>query len=254
MLTTLIAAQMLCCAPTLSHVAPAHLALLALAQAPANDKPAAPRESEAQRPAGTAPINFLETHKQEYVMPDEPTLLEVGPATYLSIDGTGDPAGEQFQARVGALYGAAYSLKMAEMRQGRDFVVAQLEGLWDVPEESFENAAAPKDDWKWQLLIRVPDTITDERLREVTATFKQSGVETTDLHVIKLDEGRCVQLLHVGPYDQEAADIARMRSFMKEKGYVATGLHHEIYFSDPRTVAPEDLRTILRQPVKPVEK
>ena len=145
----------------------------------------------------------------------------------------------------------AYTMKMASKFAGRDYGVCKLEAQWWVDSGKWFTSES-KDDWSWRLLIRTPDFIGN---REMEATRRQLAEKGKDplfnqVELIALDEGQCVQMRHVGPYDQEAESIRLMESFAAEQGCRFDGLHHEIYLSDPRRVAPEKLRTILRMPVK----
>ncbi len=190
-------------------------------------------------------IDLYKLHKPEYVTPKQPAFVDVKTARYLAVEGQGKPGSELFQAQVGALYGAAYTIKMTGKSAGRgDFKVCALEGLYsDIDHE--------KHTMKWKLLIRVPDFVTERDLLEaVTALMKKGkGGEAGNVRIETLKEGTCVQALHVGPYDEEAATMARMEAFAKENGRVLGSPHHEIYLSDPRRVPPERLRTILRFPL-----
>ncbi len=171
-------------------------------------------------------IDLYQLHKSEYAAPKKPVLLTCKPAQYLAIKGRGEPGGEAFQAAIGKLYKAAFTIKMASKFAGRDYVVCKLEGIWRA-----------KDDWT--LLIRTPDFIGASEVRQPGSQVKLE----------KLDEGRCVQVLHVGPYDGISAAVGRLQQFAAGEKLRLRGPHHEIYLSDPRRVAAARLRTILRQPV-----
>lgn len=201
--------------------------------------------------ANAEKIDLYKLHKDEYVAPKKPVLVEIKPANYLTISGQGDPGGELFQARIGALYGMAYTIKMTSKFAGKDYVVCKLEGQWWSDESPGDFSKVPKDKWQWKLLIRTPDFVGDEELRKTADALTKKG-KTPDVKLVNLetiDEGRCVQMLHVGPYDKEGETIRAMKAFAEEQGLVLHGLHHEIYLSDPRRVAPDRLRTILRHPV-----
>jgi len=192
-------------------------------------------------------LDLYKLHKAEYVTPKEPVLIHVGAAKYLTADGVGAPGGEKFQEAVGALYSMAFTMKMAKKFAGQDYKVCHLEGLW----WGFEQMEA-QDQWRWKLLMRVPDFICDRMLKATAARLKEKGRPDSPVEVRleTLKEGRCVQVLHTGPYSNEPATIARMKTLAESKGLSFAGAHHEIYLSDPRRVAPEKLRTILRMPVK----
>lgn len=176
-------------------------------------------------------------------------VVDVPDLRYLMIDGHGDPNGPAFAEATAALYPLAYRLKFASRQQlGRDYVVMPLEGLWWADDMAAFTAARDKSRWDWTLMIMVPDWIGDDL---VAAAREQAGT-TADVRLATLSEGRCVQTLHVGPYDGEAEVLARMHhEVIPGHGLRMTGRHHEIYLSDARRVAPERLRTILRQPVAP---
>ncbi len=192
-------------------------------------------------------VDLYKLHKSEYVTPTEPVLIDVGRAKYLTVDGVGAPGGEKFQEAIGALWRAAYTMKMTRKFAGQDYKVCHLEGLW----WGFERMEA-QDTWRWKLLMRVPDFITARDLKETAASLKAKGKgdSPVEVRLETLKEGRCVQALHTGPYANEGATIARMKASAESNGLSFGGPHHEIYLSDPRRVAPEKLRTILRMPVK----
>jgi len=178
-------------------------------------------------------------------------LLEIKLAKYLAIAGRGDPAKDAFQAKLGALYNVAFTVKMARKSAGRDYAVSKLEGLWWVNGDKPFMEVPPKD-WNWKLMIRAPDFITQKDVDSAIAKLreKRKPAEVADVKLETLDEGRCVQMLHVGAYDAEAPTVAQMQTFAAENGLAFHGLHHEIYISDPRRVPPARLRTILRHPVR----
>lgn len=190
-----------------------------------------------------AKLDLYLEHRDEYVAPREPALVEVGPARYLAIIGHGKPGEAEFANAVGALYTVSFTIKMASKAAGSDYAVSKLEGLWWKEGVSVE--------WTWQLLIRVPEFITKKHLSEAIAKLlerdKDEMVSRVTLET--LDEGKCVQVLHVGPYTAEQPTLAKMRAFAKQQGLSFRGRHHEIYLSDPRRVEAAKLRTILRQPV-----
>ena len=179
--------------------------------------------------------------------------MEVKPASYLAISGQGAPSGEVFTASIGALYGMAFTIKMTRKFAGlQDYAVCKLEGLW-WSESAANFAKLPKDQWLWKLLIRTPDFIKDDDLRQSVAVLlkRGKGEDVKRVRLESLAERLCVQMLHVGPYDRECETIAVMRAFAEKQQLGFAGKHHEIYLSDPRRVPPERLKTIVRQPVRP---
>lgn len=197
-------------------------------------------------------FDIYEAYKADYVTPKKPALADLKPAHYLLIAGQGSPEGKVFQAKVGALYNVAFTVKMARKFAGRDYTVSKLEGLWWVNDANREFLDVPRDLWNWKLLIRVPEFITKKEVEEAIAKLQQKDkpAEVAEVRLEALDEGRCVQMLHVGPYDREAPTLAQMSAFARQKGLTFHGLHHEIYLSDPRRVPGERLRTILRRPAR----
>lgn len=181
-------------------------------------------------------------------------VLEVPRHRYLAVDGSGDPnTAPEYADALAALYPVAYTLKFASKRElGRDYVVPPLEGLWWADDYSAFTTARDKSRWQWTMLLLVPGWLDSddvaaaiEGVRAKSAPIKLDAVELRELV-----EGRCVQILHVGSFDDEGPVLAQMHDeFMPEQGLRPRGLHHEVYLSDPRRTAPEKLRTILRQPV-----
>ena len=183
---------------------------------------------------------------------DAPQLVDVPDLQYLMIDGHGDPNTPTYIAAVSALYPVAYALKFASKRGGRDHVVMPLEGLWWAEDMGAFTTRRDKTRWAWTLLIMVPDWITTEAFG---AAVGQVGAgrrseRLADVRLETLSEGRCVQALHVGSYDDEAPLLRHMHDeFIPAHGLRRVGRHHEIYLGDHRRVEPARRRTILRQPV-----
>ena len=182
-------------------------------------------------------------------------FLDVPELRYLMLDGHGDPnTSPAFTAAIETLYPVAYTLKFASKRElGRDYVVPPLEGLWWAQDMSSFTSARDKSAWDWTLMLVVPDWLGPEH---VDAAIEQVGAKKTlpprlaDLRHEVLAEGRCVQTLHVGSFDDEAPVLAHLHDeVIPGAGLRPAGTHHEIYLSDFRRVAPARQRTILRQPV-----
>lgn len=184
------------------------------------------------------------------------SIVDVPAMTYLALDGSGDPnASAEYAAALEALYTVAYTVK-AHSRTviGRDFVVPPLEGLWWADDMS-AFIRRDKSAWHWTMLIALPDWITAEVVETARAAArKKKDLPAIDaLAVRTLNEGRSVQILHLGSYDDEGPTLERLhRTYLTETGYAPNGHHHEIYLSDARRTEPAKLKTILRQPVKPV--
>lgn len=200
-------------------------------------------------------LDLYKKLKNEYVVPREPVVVKTKPAKYLTAEGQGAPGSREFQAAIGALYNAAYTIKMSKKFAGRDYRVCHLEGLYWVEGMPLDVWPESREAWHWKLLIRVPDFIREKDLGDAVVKAKSKGktepVENVKLE--RLEEGSCVQMLHVGPYADETTSFSQMRALMADKGMKQIAPHHEIYLSDPRRVAPEKLRTILRIPVSAAE-
>jgi hypothetical protein len=196
-------------------------------------------------------IDLYKLHKQDYVATKKPVLLSIKPATYLTISGQGEPGGEVFTDRIGALYGAAFTIKMTRKFAGQqDYAVCKLEAQWWANGQK-DFSRVSKDQWLWKLLIRTPDFVAAAELDQAVATLRKKG-KSRSVEKVKLEsftEGLCVQMLHVGPYEREAETIAVMKAHAERNALKLHGRHHEIYLSDPRRIPPERLKTILRHPV-----
>ena len=198
-----------------------------------------------------AKLDLYKQFKSEYVTTKDPVFVVVGPAQYLSIAGRGAPGGDNFRAHVGALYAVAFTLKVAEKFAGHDYKVCHLEGQWWADDGTDFRAHQPKE-WHWRLLIRVPDFVTQKELDDAIETVVRKKKEQLPTLVMleKLTEGRCVQMLHVGPYAEEKTAVTKMEQMVEREGLHFHGPHHEIYLSDPNRVPAQRLRTIVRYSVE----
>lgn len=182
-------------------------------------------------------------------------LVDVPRMQYLMVDGAGDPnTATAFADAVTALYPVAYALKfLARAELGIDTVVMPLEGLWHAPDMDVFTARRDKSAWRWTLMILVPGHITPEMFERALAGASAKKDASPSLSAVRLeplDEGLCVQTLHLGAFDDEGPVLDEMHHrFIPEHGLAMRGMHHEIYFSDFRRVEPAKRRTILRQPV-----
>lgn len=183
-------------------------------------------------------------------------VLDVPPMQYLMLDGHGDPNSPQFADALETLYPVAYTLKFASKRElGRDYVVPPLEGLWWAQDMDAFTTARDKSAWDWTVMLMVPDWLGPDVVARAVEQVAAKGrpARLDDVRLEPLAEGTCVQTLHVGSFDDEADVLAHLHDVVvPEQGLRLAGRHHEIYLSDVRKVAPEKLRTILRQPVEPV--
>lgn len=200
-------------------------------------------------------IDFKKAYKDIYNPPAGGFVtVEVPEMQFVKVDGAGDPNTTQsYRAAVEWLYSTSYAMKFAaKAALGKDYTVPPLEGLWwaDDP-ASF--VARRKDEWKWTMMIMVPDFVEQTMFEAAVAkTERKRGAAPASLRLERYDEGPSLQALHIGSYDDEGPLLAKLHyDVMPSRGLTFNGPHHEIYLSDPRKTAPEKLRTILRQPVKP---
>ena len=182
-------------------------------------------------------------------------LVDVPDMRYLMVDGHGDPnTSTAWDDALAALYPVAYTLKFASKQElGRDYVVPPLEGLWWADDMDAFTTSRDKSRWDWTAMIMVPDWIDHAAFEAALARAgaKDPPTRLGDVRLESLSEGRCIQTLHIGSFDDEAPVLERLHhEVLPEQGLRLDGKHHEIYLSDVRRVAPEKLRTILRQPVR----
>ena len=207
--------------------------------------------------------DFKKEYKEFYMPKAAPEIVTVPPMNYIAVQGVGDPndADGAYQAAIGLLYGVAYTIKMSKKGDHRidgyfDFVVPPLEGFWQQPgTDGFD--CTRKQDFRWISVLRLPDFVTpadvDWAIAEASAKKKQ---DFSAVAFRSIDEGLCVQMLHVGAFDDEPANVARMDAFAAANGYIPdlsdARLHHEIYMSDARRVPPEKWKTVIRHPIRAV--
>lgn len=207
------------------------------------------------------PFDYKKEYKEFYLPKAVPQLVTLPPMQYLAVRGKGDPnvEGGAYQQAIGLLYGVAYTLKMCrkagyEIDGYFDYVVPPLEGFW-YQEGTDGVEYAHKDAFCWISVIRVPDFVSradfDWAVAEASRKKKQ---DFSAVEFLTVDEGLCVQMMHLGAYDDEPASVARMDAFLAQNGcandFSAERMHHEIYLSDPRKTPPEKRKTVLRHPVR----
>ena len=208
-------------------------------------------------------FDFKKEYKEFYLPKAKPELVTVPPMNYIAVRGKGDPNEEDgaYKQAIGLLYGIAYTIKMSKKGSHQidgyfDFVVPPLEGFW---QQSGSDTIdyAHKENFEWISVIRLPDFVTkadfDWAVQEAAAKKK---LDFSPVEFLTVDEGLCVQCMHIGPYDDEPATVAAMDAFVQANGY-ANDLtdvrrHHEIYLSDVRKTVPEKLKTVIRHPIKKV--
>jgi len=204
-------------------------------------------------------VDFKKTDKELYQAKTTPVIIDVPEMLFIAVDGKGEPnTSQEYADAISALYSLAYTIKMNN-KSVLEYVVPPLEGFWQVNDENFWGGGASitdKSKFEWTMVIRQPDFVNEDiftAARELLAR-KKPELDTSKVRLVKIKEGLCAQVLHVGSYDDEPKTVALLNSFAVDKGYEIDisdiRRHHEIYLSDPRKVAAEKLKTIIRHPVK----
>jgi len=200
-------------------------------------------------------IDFKKEFRDLFAPPKMFMIAEVPEMQFLMVDGHGDPnVAPEYQEAVEALYAVAYKLKFNSKQQlQKDYVVPPLEGLWWAEDMATFTNARDKSQWDWTMMLMTPAWITTEAYAEALEQIRKTkNLATLDKIRLQLfHEGLSVQIMHVGSYDDEGPTLIKMHNeFIPQNGFVENGKHHEIYLSDPRRVVPENLKTILRQPIR----
>lgn len=224
-------------------------------------------------------FDFKKEYKEFYLPKDKPDIVKVPSMNYIAVRGEGDPNQEDgdYKKAIGLLYGIAFTIKMSKKGDHQidgyfDFVVPPLEGFWWQAERYPLDAIlqsdragrregmdgidyAHKEDFHWISVIRLPDFVTKNDFRwAIEEATKKKKLDFSKVEFLTVEEGLCVQCMHIGSYDDEPITVAMMHEFMERQGYeldiTDKRLHHEIYLSDARKVAPEKLKTVIRHPIK----
>ena len=208
-------------------------------------------------------FDFKKEYKEFYMPKNKPEIVKIPPMNYVAVRGKGNPnvEGGDYQQAISILYAVAYTLKMSYKTDYKiegffEYVVPPLEGFWwqdNIKGIDYSN----KDTFNWISVIRLPDFITEKDFAwAVQTATKKKKIDCSLAEFLTIDEGLCVQIMHQGSFDSEPATVALMEAFLKEQGYEndinKQRLHHEIYMSDARKVAPEKWRTVIRHPIKKV--
>ncbi|MCL1893832.1 MAG: GyrI-like domain-containing protein [Holophagaceae bacterium] len=205
-----------------------------------------------------APFDFKKHSKELYSPTAKPSIIEVPEMVFITIDGQGNPnTSKAYAEALEILYSLSYSIKMSKgdsRPEGFfDYVVPPLEGLWWGVDSGA--GGIDKDKLCWTSMIRQPDFVTQEVFERAKTALgkKKPELDTTKASLMTITEGLCAQILHIGSYDDEPATMKALETYIGESGYRPdfsdTRKHHEIYLSDPRKVAPEKLKTIIRLPI-----
>ena len=206
-------------------------------------------------------FDFKKEYKEFYMPKNMPEIVEVPPANYIAVRGKGDPneEGGAYQQAIGVLYAIAYTIKMSYKTDHHiegfyEYVVPPLEGFWWQDDTDGVNYS-DKASFNWISVIRLPDFVTKDDFEwAVQTATKKKKLDCSSAEFLTVNEGLCVQIMHLGAFDDEPATVEIMNKFIHENGYVNDindrRLHHEIYMSDARKVAPEKWKTVIRHPIK----
>ena len=206
-------------------------------------------------------FDYKKEYKEFYLPPRKPQIVEVPEMNFLAVRGMGDPNEEEgdYKAAIGLLYSIAYTIKMSKMGKHRiegyfDYVVPPLEGFWW--QDGVQGVDyTRKDQFQWISLIRLPEFVTREEFDwAIQEASVKKQMDFSKVEFFTYHEGLCVQCMHIGPYDNEPVTVREMERYAKEQGYELDfsnqRYHHEIYLSDVRKCKPENLKTVIRQPIK----
>ncbi len=205
-------------------------------------------------------FDFKKEYKEFYMPKDKPEIVSVPKMNYIAVRGKGNPNDEngEYKATIGLLYGIAFTIEMSKKGDYQidgyfDFVVPPLEGFWWMEGEDGIDYAH-KEDFHWISVIRLPDFVSVHDFKwALNEAVKKKKQDFSKVEFLTVEEGLCVQCMHIGPYDDEPATVETMHAYMEKQGYVLDisdkRLHHEIYLSDARKVVPEKLKTVIRHPI-----
>lgn len=206
-------------------------------------------------------FDFKKAFKEFYLPSGKPEIVTVPPMNYIAVEGRGDPNREdgEYQRAMAVLYALAYTLKMSYKGEYRiegffEYVVPPLEGFWR-QEGGGGIDYGNKDGFLWTSMIRLPDFVTPADFAwAVETASRKKKLDCSAAKFLTVDEGLCVQIMHLGSFDSEPESVAKMDAFIQERGYVndlsEARRHHEIYLSDARRVPPEKWKTVIRHPIK----
>lgn len=191
-------------------------------------------------------IDFKQLYKELYTAKKTVQEVKAEKATFLAVDGVGAPGSSAYQEAIGQLYGLVHTTKfMLKNANLLDFGITNLECLW------FDNPSVPMSDWRWRLLIRIPDEVSAQHLKDAcTVLTQRKDIDTSTVKRITWTEGRAIQIMHIGPFDQVSIAYDALAAFAQAHNLVCGDTGHEIYLSDPHRVAAEKLKTIVRMTVK----
>lgn len=206
-------------------------------------------------------FDYKKEYKELYMPQNKPELIEVPEINYIAVRGKGNPNenGGEYQQAIGILYAIAYTIKMSYKGEHKingyfEYVVPPLEGFWW--QEGVEGVDySNKESFQWISVIRLPDFVSKKDFQwAVEEAERKKKMDCSKAEFLTIDEGLCVQIMHIGAYDNELDTVSVMDEYLERQGYVNditdTRLHHEIYLSDPRRTEPAKWKTVIRHPIK----
>ncbi len=196
-------------------------------------------------------LNLFKSHPEYYKAKQSPSIREFEPYYYITISGQSGPEEELFTSAIQTIYPVAFGIKSLCKANNLDFVVPKLEGQWWVEDvRPFDEV--PTNEWFWRIMIRMPDFVNEDLFDQAKSNMMLKGKKGrfNELKFEQINEGKCVQLLHIGPYTEEGKSIDKIIDKLKTESLEFNGHHHEIYISDPQRTPAWKLKTILRYPVK----
>ena len=196
-------------------------------------------------------LDLTKTDRAYYKAKQTPSLQEFDAYDYLTIQGQSAPEDKLFTSAIETIYPVAYAVKFICKDREEDFVVPKMEGQWWV-EDNRPFEQVPRHEWHWRLLIRMPGFVDKTTFEMAISNLKTKGkpIRLEDVKFEQINEGKCIQMLHIGSYEEEQETIRQIFQKMREENLQMNGYHHEIYLSDPMRTPAWKLKTIIRYPVK----
>lgn len=210
-------------------------------------------------------FDYKKEYKEFYMPPKKPTIVDIPKMNYIAVRGQGNPNEEdgEYKKAIELLYGIAFTIKMSYKGTHKiegyfQYVVPPLEGFW-WQDNVIGIDYSQKEKFQWIAVIRLPDFVTKEEFGwAVEEATKKKKEDFSKVEYFTYEEGMCVQCMHIGSYDEEPLTVEKMHAYMEEQGYeldiTEERLHHEIYLSDPRRTSEEKLKTVVRHPIKQIQK
>ncbi len=190
-------------------------------------------------------LDLTKAYPEYYKATSKPKMVNIEPLNYLSVKGKSSPEDQKFTSAIEELYAMAYTIKFNCKVHDLDFVVPKMEGFWWV-EGDLTFDQTPREEWCWKIVMRMPDFVGDVEYSLACESLRAKNKAHARVQIEEIHEGLSAQILHVGSYEEEAATLEKLYTYIEQEGFKINGHHHEIYLSDPLKTAPHKLKTILR--------